>query len=224
MAMKKVDEHAAAFDALNLNRGTLVGKGATADVVLASSRDDVSRKCAVKIFDLAKYDGCNEWGFIKEVDFLKELSHPRIVSLVTSFANPRHGYIVLKYYPRGSLDAKFRFLEPPQVLRYIRDIGTALEYTHSRGIYHRDIKPANVLVDEEDHAVLCDFGLSGRLKNGDTKVTRWNTSLGFHGPETKKGQAMCPYKKHKEHRYHHKQIPFFMTSFALNITYVTARS
>ncbi|XP_005091221.1 CBL-interacting serine/threonine-protein kinase 24-like [Aplysia californica] len=196
MEMEKVDEHAAAFSALNLDRGLCVGKGTSAEVVLASSRDDVSRKCAVKIFNLVKDNRCNEWGFIKEVDVLKELRHPRIVSLLTSLDNPCHGYIVLKYYSNGSLEKSLGALEPPQVLGYIRDIGAALEHTHRRGIFHQDIKrkPANVLVDKEDRAVLCDFGLSGRLKNGNTKVTRWVTTPGFHGPETKKGQAMCPYK------------------------------
>ncbi|XP_012942476.1 CBL-interacting serine/threonine-protein kinase 24-like [Aplysia californica] len=173
MEMEKVDEHAAAFSALNLDRGLCIGKGTSAEVVLASSRDDVSRKCAVKIFNLVKDNRCNEWGFIKEVDVLKELRHPRIVSLVTSLGNPRHGYIVLKYYSKGGLEKSLRDLEPPQVLGYIRDIGAALEHTHSRGIFHQDIKPANVLVDEEDRAVLCDSGLSGRLKNESLPQCRY---------------------------------------------------
>ncbi|XP_005109828.1 calcium/calmodulin-dependent protein kinase type 1-like, partial [Aplysia californica] len=194
MEMEKVNEHAAAFNALNLDRGLCVGKGASGEVFLAASRDDVSRKCAVKIFDLVKDNRCHEWGFINEVDVLKELRHPRIVSLLAYLGSPRHGYIVLKYYPKGSLEKSLGALKPPQVLGYIRDIGEALEHTHSRGIFHQDIKPANVLVDEEDRAVLCDFGLSGQLKNGNTKVTRWVTTPGFQGPETKTGQAMCPYK------------------------------
>lgn len=36
----------------------------------------------------------------------------------------------------------------------------AINFIHSTGVIHRDLKPANVLVDENSHVKICDFGLS----------------------------------------------------------------
>ena len=36
----------------------------------------------------------------------------------------------------------------------------AINFIHSAGIIHRDLKPANILVDENSHVRICDFGLS----------------------------------------------------------------
>jgi serine/threonine protein kinase len=41
-----------------------------------------------------------------------------------------------------------------------KDIVTALQHCHSRGILHRDVKPGNFLLSSEGRVLLCDFGLS----------------------------------------------------------------
>lgn len=48
----------------------------------------------------------------------------------------------------------------------------ALNFIHSTGVIHRDLKPANVLVDENSHVRICDFGLSTVLKinKGDNEA------------------------------------------------------
>ena len=46
---------------------------------------------------------------------------------------------------------------------------SATENLHNKNLVHRDIKPANVLIDEEGHIKLTDFGLSEfRSKIGST--------------------------------------------------------
>ncbi len=46
-------------------------------------------------------------------------------------------------------------------LRYIRQVGEALNVMHEKGLLHRDIKPHNIMVRlPADEAVLIDFGIA----------------------------------------------------------------
>lgn len=57
------------------------------------------------------------------------------------------------------LKTQRRFPEPVAKF-YAAEIFSALEYLHSKKIIYRDLKPENVLLDEDGHIRLCDFGLS----------------------------------------------------------------
>lgn len=50
--------------------------------------------------------------------------------------------------------------DPADLLRYLLEIAKGMEYLHSKGILHGDLKAANVLVDDQHHAVISDFGQS----------------------------------------------------------------
>ncbi len=50
-----------------------------------------------------------------------------------------------------------------QAARVGRDVSSALEYAHTRGVLHRDIKPANLLFDEHGIVRVADFGLARAL-------------------------------------------------------------
>jgi serine/threonine-protein kinase len=50
-----------------------------------------------------------------------------------------------------------------QAARVGRDVASALEYAHVRGVLHRDIKPANLLFDEHGIVRVADFGLARAL-------------------------------------------------------------
>lgn len=48
---------------------------------------------------------------------------------------------------------------------YFKQILSAVSYCHQQGICHRDIKPENILVNNEGHVKLIDFGFSAGTKN-----------------------------------------------------------
>ena len=53
---------------------------------------------------------------------------------------------------------------------YIAEILLALEYVHGNSIIYRDLKPENVLLDEDGHVCITDFGLSKTGLSGSQKA------------------------------------------------------
>jgi serine/threonine protein kinase len=60
-------------------------------------------------------------------------------------------------------DAEASMLTPRQLLSYVEDAASALQYAHDHGIIHLDVKPANLLLDGNDRLMLADFGVSALL-------------------------------------------------------------
>jgi serine/threonine protein kinase len=50
-------------------------------------------------------------------------------------------------------------LNPPEVVSYVAQIASALQYAHERKLIHRDVKPENILLGSNNELLLSDFGL-----------------------------------------------------------------
>ena len=130
--------------------------------------------------------------FIKEAKHIALLEHKHIVPLIDIFEENGTAYYVMKYYGNGSLFDKINRCGPlPEEtsLRYIRQLSSALKYVHSRKIMHLDIKPGNIMLDDDDNAILIDFGLSKHYDGSGHQTTR-------SVPGTSKGYA--PLEQYKD--------------------------
>lgn len=121
---------------------------------------------------------------IKEAKILSEVHHPYIVNVLEVFEENNTAYIAMEYISGSSLKQRMEqvgILPEAQVLKYVRQIGTALQFVHEKHILHLDIKPSNVLIDKDDQARLIDFGVSKRydMEQQETSTTMLTLSKGF---------------------------------------------
>lgn len=110
--------------------------------------------------------------FKREAKIAFELRHPAIVPMLDFGDINGKLYMAMRFMLGGSLAdhlTKDPRLPIERSLHWMHQIGSALDFAHSRGIIHRDIKPGNILLDETNNAYLGDFGIA-RIMEG-TQLT-----------------------------------------------------
>jgi len=105
--------------------------------------------------------------FMREATMLHTLRHESLPLVKDYFQIPGQGqYLVMDFVDGDDLqtilDRRAAPLAEEEVLNWLSEICTALEYLHTRQppVIHRDIKPANIKITPEGRAVLVDFGIS----------------------------------------------------------------
>lgn len=152
---------------------TLLGRGAFGKVVLAKhlgTGNVLALKITTKEFLHSKTAiDCT----IEERDALARIEHPFLVKLLAAFQTKSKVYLVMEYIIGGELFSHLNnrafFLEP-EARFYAAEVVLALEYLHKVGIIHRDLKPENVLLDDQGHIRITDFGLAKSTRSSNTKT------------------------------------------------------
>jgi tetratricopeptide (TPR) repeat protein len=145
----------------------LVGEGGMARVYLAQDLRH-ARQVALKVLrpEIGATLGADR--FLREIRIIAGLQHPNILPLFDSGATSRGEsgvdglWFVMPYVQGESLRARLQReggLPLEEALRIARDVASALDYAHARGVVHRDIKPENILLSD-GHAFVADFGVA----------------------------------------------------------------
>lgn len=141
---------------------------------------------AMKVLEKSKIVGKNLQRYaMTERNILAYTRHPYIVRLQYAFQTASHLVLVLQFCPNGSLQqliTRERRLQEPIARLYTAEILLALCHLHERKTVFRDLKPDNVVLDEEYHAMLTDFGLS-KEGVGALGTTSFCGSVAFLAPE-----------------------------------------
>ncbi|XP_040584178.1 sperm motility kinase Z-like isoform X2 [Mesocricetus auratus] len=158
-----------------------LGQGGTARVMLAQHR---LTGATVAVKALVKQEKWCE-SKISEVDIMKILSHPNIVSLLQVIETENNIYLIMEVAKGEQLFQRIRkggYLKEDEARRVFVQLLSAIGYCHNEGIVHRDLKPDNVIIDEQGKATIIDFGLGARFRPGQ-KLERLCGAFQFIPPE-----------------------------------------
>ena len=126
-------------------------------------------------------DGNKNKKFLKEIQVLKDLDHPNILKIFEYYIDNKNHYIITELLTGGELYEailKFQKFNEKKAAYIMKQILSAVNYLHSKGIVHRDIKPENILVQNNDkkknknnideiHIKLIDFGASNFINKNE---------------------------------------------------------
>ncbi|KAL7294907.1 hypothetical protein TKK_0011829 [Trichogramma kaykai] len=141
--------------------GDILGEGAYGEVRMVVNKV-TNEVVAMKMIDLEKHPDAKN-NVKKETTIHRMLRNPYIIQYFGQRSEANTEYIFLEYASGGEL---FDRIEPDvgmpteEARKYFRQLISAVEYLHSRGVAHRDLKPENLLLDSNDNLKVTDFGLA----------------------------------------------------------------
>jgi len=147
-----------------------------------------------------------------EIAIMKKMDHPNVVRLYEVIDDPSDDklFLVMDYIKKGAVmsraywkiedveaakklpsdSAKLRVLSDTKAWNYFRHLILGLDYLHNHAnVIHRDIKPENLLIDENDHLKISDFGISFIMEDGSDELTNNAGTKLFLAPEVWKGKT-----------------------------------
>ena len=121
------------------------------------------------------------------------MNHPNVCTLYDILEHDEQFYIVMECLEGQTLNALIEAgpLEADRAIHIIRQVAAGLGAAHEKNIVHRDIKPANIMIGNDDHAKIMDFGIA-RLTDTDS-VTRTGNVIGtlaYMSPQQLRGEAV----------------------------------
>ena len=132
--------------------------------------------------------------FEREANILATLHHSSIPRIYDYFTEENRSYLVLEFINGKDLEAIITqsdgFISEEQAISWGIELCDVLSYLHNHKpepIIFRDIKPSNVMINQDNHIILVDFGIAKAFQSGQ-KGTMIGTE-GYSPPEQYRGEA-----------------------------------
>ena len=185
LSRRFVEELAQKPPSRQIGRYTLVreiGRGGMGSVYLAEHEGDGFRhQVAIKVLRRGVDTEDVLARFVNERRILATLTHPNIAQLhdggATEDGQPYlvmelvDGETIAAYCDRNRLSVRER-------LKLVLEVIEAVQAAHAKLVIHRDLKPSNILVTQEGHVKLLDFGIAKLLDpEADAALTRTGAYL-----------------------------------------------
>jgi DNA-binding beta-propeller fold protein YncE len=172
----------------------LIGRGGMG-VVYRAHDLALDRPVALKVLspELAEDERFRQ-RFLLESRLAAALDHPSIVPVYDAGEARGELYIAMRYVEGTDLKELLAAgpLAPERAVALVSQVASALDAAHARGLVHRDVKPSNVLVSQEGHVYLADFGLTRRLGEPGSALgaARSLGTIDYVAPEQIRGEEV----------------------------------
>jgi eukaryotic-like serine/threonine-protein kinase len=166
------------------------------------------RRVAVKVL-LSSDDPQQLARFNREARLMARLSHPNLVPLLGFEHHDGLHFLVMKFVVGERLSDRLRARGRHllrEALPLLRQSSSALQYLHARGVVHRDVKPENILVGDDGHVTLLDYGLA---RPDGSLLTAHGLAVGtpqYMAPEQAEGRAV----DHRADLYSLAQVAYYL--------------
>jgi serine/threonine protein kinase len=182
---------------LNLEKERIIGMGLMGTVRIAKLKDKnmyAALKGVRKDYIVKYKDGRH---IENERRLMLQLNNPFCIKLFATFQDSSSVYFVMELAIGGELFRRLNkkdHFSPETTKFYVHEIFSALEHVQSLGWVYRDLKPENVMLDEDGHCKLVDFGFSTQPDDNGIVRTFCGTPA-YLSPEQLNGKFTNGYSK-----------------------------
>ena len=175
-----------------------LGQGGMGSVWLAEDRQLDNRKVAIKMLPSIIVTDKRAYQQLKSEALVSlKLIHPNIVTLRAFEENEGAPFLVMDYIEGQTLSdylAEKGKLSEAETIKLLKPIAAALDYAHGEKVIHRDVKPSNIIIRNDGHPFILDFGIAREIQESMTRVTGRTISgtLLYMSPEQLRGAPPTP--------------------------------
>ena len=172
----------------------LLGRGGMG-IVFRAREVALDREVALKVLALDPVLAPDAYArFEREAKLAARLDHPSIVPIFSVGGGKGIAYYTMRLIRGGNVEDLIEAGRPLDLHRataILREVASALDYAHGRGVVHRDIKPANILIGDTGHASVADFGIARALgQSGEVTGMAIIGSPPYMSPEQWRGDEL----------------------------------
>ena len=167
------DAHTAPEQGMQLGDWRLLaplGQGGMGSVWLGErTGDGFTQRAAIKLISVGAGNPHAHARFLRERGILAQLQHPHIAGLLDGgLSQDNQPYFAMEYVQGETIEqwCNHQQLSITARIQLFLQVLDAVQYAHRNLVIHRDLKPSNVMVDQNGHVKLLDFGIAKLLEEG----------------------------------------------------------